>query len=84
VYSLAVLGRAECLTGECSISLCVFVCVSEMVWLDKLQRLMIAFTGNFDQLQYTDPVSGETVMAVFNMHDFKGAEGSLEVRHIVL
>jgi len=47
----------------------------EMVWMPSLQTLMVFNTGNFDQLIYTSPASGETSFATLDMAQFIDGEG---------
>jgi hypothetical protein len=50
----------------------------EMQWMPSLKQLMVFYTGRFDQLIYTEPHSGMTNMAIFDLAEFNGPEGHLE------
>jgi hypothetical protein len=50
----------------------------EMVWMPSLKNLMVMYTGNFDQLIYTEPHSGMTTMAIFSLAEYNGPTGRLE------
>jgi hypothetical protein len=50
----------------------------EMQWLPTLKNLMVFYTGNFDQLIYTEPHSGMTNWAIFDLAEYQGEQGNLE------
>lgn len=50
----------------------------EMVYIDSLDTLLLAFTGNFDQIMYLAPATGETKWAVPSLSEFSGDDGNYE------
>lgn len=49
----------------------------EMLWLDNIQQLLVFFTGNFDQLLFVDPYSGNASFAIQNLAEY-GLNGRYE------
>jgi len=49
-----------------------------MVWLSKLQTLLVFWTGNFDQIIYTEPHSGMTSYAIDNLAYIPSPSGQFE------